>query len=324
VLQPQDVAIIRPLKKEYCKQLDLWRSQNLETRMTTKTFVGLLAKAWRVMTPDLAEKAFRTTGLVPVNSSALMQSSRVQAKLLPSLALRREISAPASAPGGSLRASVSRARACTVASSSTATAGPSSRSEPLAAFVGGFTDGRLDIHLPQTHNKVVRGKRALLHTPVEDLDIEAMAAQRLLSPGKMQVFRAVQHQMLQRTVFNPLPAAAQGAAAALAAAPASAPTGRGAKRRRTTGRLLTSDDMRAELAAEVAEREEKAAQKAAGRGRGRGRGRGGGRGRGRVGRGEGAAGRGAAGGSSALQIIDDSTDGSSGDDGMTDIGGGGG
>ena len=323
VLQPQDVAIIRPLKKEYCKHLDVWRSENQEARMTTKIFVGLLAKAWHVMTSALAEKAFRATGLVPVNSSALMQSSRVQAKLLPSLALRKEMPAPRSAAAGAPAAHVSASGRVSAGSNSRATratadagagssaAGPSSASGPLDAFVGGFTDGRLDIHLPQMHTKVVRGKRALLQTPAEQLDIETMAEQGLLSPGKMQVFKAVQHQMLQRTVFNPLPAAAQGAAAA---APAAASSGRGAKRRRTTGRLLTSDEMRAELAAEAAEREEKAARQAAGRGRGRGRGRGGGRGRGRGGRGEGATG---GGGGSAPAIIDDSTSGSSGEDDMT-------
>lgn len=87
ILQPADVAIFRPLKLGWIKELQVWRSTNLDEQFSKKHFAPMLKNVIdKYIKRDTIINGFRTCGLFPFNansidySKCLANSTRISTK----------------------------------------------------------------------------------------------------------------------------------------------------------------------------------------------------------------------------------------------------
>ena len=92
VLQPLDVAIMKPMKGLYDQAA---HSLFLKERQYIKKsdFPSLIGEVWRGFKPEYAINGFRKTGIIPLNRNAIEDSS-----LLPSEPFTSQLSSPSQNP----------------------------------------------------------------------------------------------------------------------------------------------------------------------------------------------------------------------------------
>ena len=77
ILQPMDVGVFGPLKKQWRKILDKWRRESRRRgNIPKEQFPGLLQGLWCAITPKIRanlHSAFRATGLHPFDPEAVLK-----------------------------------------------------------------------------------------------------------------------------------------------------------------------------------------------------------------------------------------------------------
>lgn len=72
ILQPADVAIFRPIKLGWTKELQIWRTSNLDSQFSRKHFAPMLKKVIDKYTKkETIANGFRACGLFPFNANAI-------------------------------------------------------------------------------------------------------------------------------------------------------------------------------------------------------------------------------------------------------------
>jgi hypothetical protein len=76
ILQPADVAVLKPLKSGWGKLMSKWKAENVGQSFTVKDFCPMLTNAVsnRFVSQQTIQNGFRACGLYPFNSNQINYS----------------------------------------------------------------------------------------------------------------------------------------------------------------------------------------------------------------------------------------------------------